>query len=92
MNTHPNRPPLQPILPDPNARPFSTITMDFVVKLLSSKGYDSILIITDHDYTKVVILLPCKEEIGSIEIAKLYLERVFPYTGLPEWVISDRDT
>jgi hypothetical protein len=66
--------------------------MDFIVKLLNSRGYDLILTITDHDCTKAVILLPCKEEMGSLEIAKLYLERVFPYTGLPEQVISDRDT
>jgi hypothetical protein len=57
--THPNKPLLQPIMLQPNARPFSTIAMDFIVKLPSSKGYNSILTLTDHDCTKVVILLPC---------------------------------
>jgi len=91
-NMHPNWPPLQPISPDPQARPFSTIAVDFIVKLLNSKGYDSILTVTDHDCTKAVILLPFKEEMGSLEVTRLYLERVFPFVGLPEKIISDRDT
>ena len=66
--------------------------VDFIVKLLNSKGYDSILTVTDHNCTKVVILLPFKEEMGSLEVARLYLEHVFPFIGLPEKVISDRDT
>lgn len=90
-NTHPNKPPLQPITPDSQAQPFSTISVDFIVKLPESNGYNTILTITDHDCTKSVILLPCREEMGSLEVAKLYLERVFPFTGLPTKVISDRD-
>jgi len=86
---HLNKPSLQPIFPDPQAQPFSTITVDFIVKLPESKGFDSILTITDHNCTKAVILLPCKEEIGSLEVAKLYLERAFPFVGLPEKVILD---
>jgi transposase InsO family protein len=40
---------------------------------------------------KAVILLPCHEESRSKEIAKLFLERAFPFIGLPSRVISDRD-
>jgi len=47
--------------------------------------------ITDHDCTKAVILLPCKESMDSLGVAKLYLEWVFPFVGLPDRVISDRD-
>ena len=47
---------------------------------------------TDHDCTKVVILSPFKEEMGSLKVAQLYLECVFPFVGLPEKIISDRDT
>ena len=66
--------------------------MDFIVKLPVSQGYDSILTITDHDCTKVVILLPCKEMIDAEGIAHLFKERVFPFVGVPKKVISDRDT
>jgi transposase InsO family protein len=48
--------------------------------------------ITDQGCTKAVILLPCKEESGSEDIAKLFLEQAFPFIGLPQHVISDRNT
>jgi len=91
-NTHPNQLPLQPIPPSPQAWPFSTITIDFIVKLPVLKGYNSILTIMGHNCTKAVILLLCCEEISSWEVAKLYLEWVFPLVGLPEQVILDWDT
>jgi len=91
-NTHPNKPPLQPISPEANAQPFQTIAMDFIVKLPTSNGYDSILTITDHDCTKAVILLPCKETIDAPGVAALFKERVFPFVGIPKKVISDRDS
>ena len=89
--THLNRPPIQPITSDKNTRPFAIIAMDFIVKLPPSQGYDSILTVTDHDCTKAVILLPCREEIDLLGFVKLYLERIFPFIGLSERVISDQD-
>ena len=91
VNTYPNMPPLQPIAPEIDAKPFTTIAMDFIIKLPTSNRCDSILTITDHDCTKAVILFPCWEEIDSLKVAKLYLERVFPFVGLLKKVISDRD-
>lgn len=78
-------------MPDVQAWPFSTIAMDFIIKLPVSQGYDSILTIMDHDCTKVVVLLLCKKEIDSLGMAKLYLTHVFPYVGLPKKVILDCD-
>jgi len=65
--------------------------MDFIVKLLVSNGFNTILTITDHDCTKAMILLPCREEIDALGVAKLYLRHMFPIVGLPQRVISDRD-
>ncbi len=65
--------------------------MDFIIKLLVSNGFDTILTITDHNCTKAVILLPCQEEIDTLGVAKLYLKHVFLIVGLPKWVIIDRD-
>ena len=92
MNTHPNSPPLQPFPPDLQARPFSMVAVDFIVKLPISNGYNTILTVTNHDCTKAVILLLCRKDMGSLDITKLYLEQVFPYVGVPEKIISDRDT
>jgi len=65
--------------------------MDLIVKLPSSQGYDSVLTITDHDCTKAVILIPCKEEMNLEQLAELYKDKAFPYTGIPSKIILDRD-
>ena len=87
-----NTPPLQPIIPEEGSAPFFTIAMDFVVKLPESKGSDSILTVTDQGCTKAVILVPCRENMGGEEIAELFKEHIFPYTGIPRKLISNRDT
>ena len=38
-----------------------------------------------------MILLPCKETITILKLAKLYGECVFPHYGLPNKIISDQD-
>src|ERR1700744_3817456 len=85
------RPPLFPITVEPSALPFEMITLDFITKLPISRGYDSILTITDHDCTKATIFLPCHETIDGPGVAALYHRHVFPHFGLPRHVISDRD-
>jgi hypothetical protein len=47
--------------------------------------------VTNHNCTKVVILLHCKEEMDSLGFARLYLERIFPFIDILESVILDRD-
>ena len=83
---------LNPIFAKPKALPFETVAMDFIVKLLLSNGYDSVLMIMDHDCTKAVILIPCNETITVEGVAKLYLEHVFKRVGLPMLFIHDWDT
>jgi Integrase zinc binding domain len=91
VNTHPSRPTLFPITAEPNALPFQTIAVDFIVKLPISDGYDSILTITDHDCSKAAIFLPCNESINAPRVAELYARQVFPDYGIPRKIISDRD-
>ena len=91
VNTHPRKAPLNPITPTTGALPFQTIAMDFIVKLPESAGHDSILTITDHDCTKMLIAIPCRETITAEGVAKLFLQLVFPRFGLPSKIISDRD-
>ena len=91
MNTHPRKAPLNPITPVTGALPFQTISMDFIVKLPESVGYDSILTITDHDCTKMLIAIPCRETITAKGVAELFLRQIFPRFGLPSKIISDRD-
>jgi len=77
VNTRPTKAPLQPIFLIPEAMPFATITLDFITKLPISQGYDSILTITDHDCSKVVILIPCCKEIMAEGVARLLIKYLF---------------
>jgi hypothetical protein len=91
VNTRPTKAPLQPIYPKPEAMPFETVALDFIVKLPVSQGFDSILTITDQGCTKVAIFIPCNEDITAEETAALYIKHIFAHFGLPTKVISDRD-
>jgi hypothetical protein len=91
VNTRPTKAPLQPIYPKPEAQPFETVALDFIVKLPVSQGFDSILTITNQGCTKAAIFIPCNEDITAEETAALYIKHVFTHFGLPTKVISDRD-
>ena len=91
VNTRPQKAPLNPIMPVTEVLPFQTISMDFIVKLPKSAGYNSILTITDHDCMKMLIAMPCRETITAEGVAKLFLRQIFPQFGLPSKIISDRD-
>jgi Integrase zinc binding domain/RNase H-like domain found in reverse transcriptase/Integrase core domain/Chromo (CHRromatin Organisation MOdifier) domain len=78
---------LQPIAPPVN--PFDTITIDFIVKLPESGGYDSILTITDK-VSRAVIFAPGKETWTAVEWADVLLDAVTRRWGVPSTIISDR--
>jgi hypothetical protein len=85
------KPPLFPIKTNPDALPFETIALDFIVKLPESEGYDTILTITNHDCSKAAFFIPCNETIDAEGVAVLYAKTVLPHYRLPRRVISDRD-
>jgi len=91
MITQRNNPPIFPILPPETLDPFKVIGVDLVLKLPISRGFNSILMITNQGSTKGVILLLCWETIGAQELATLYKECAFPYIGLPDHLIMDWD-
>jgi hypothetical protein len=74
-----------------DAKPFSHIAMDLIMGLPKSDGHDAILTIADHGCSRGAIFLPCSTTITGTGIAKLYLENVFQWFGLPKRIISDRD-
>ena len=86
------KPPLYPITTEPDTLPFETIAMDFITKLPKSEGHDMILTITDQACLKATLFLPCKEQIDAEGVAALYAQKVFPHFGIPQKVISNRDT
>ena len=84
------KPPLLIIFSEAYSIPFTSIAMDFIVKLPVSDSYDTILTITDT-FSKASIFLPCNETINAEYTAKLYTTYVLPHYGLPTCTISDRE-
>ena len=83
--------PLNPVTVTPNAMLFKTVNIDFITKLPSANGYDSIMTIVNHNCTKAAVFIPCREQMDALETAKLYATHVFPHYGLPKKIILDRD-
>ena len=80
---------LRPLdIPD---RPWRAITMDHVVKLPTSHGYDAIWVICDR-LTRYAHFIPCNESASASELAWIFLDRVFRHHGMPESIVSDRGT
>src|SRR6266404_3952048 len=90
-NNNKQKAPLHPIFPEAKLL-FETISIDFITKLPEARGYDSIMTVVDHDCTKMATFIPCKESMTSEEVAALYLRKVFSRFGIPNRIISDRDT
>lgn len=76
---------------DPDALPFQTISLNLITQLPSSRGADAILTIIDRGYTRATIFLPCKTMITGEGIAKLYIDHIYRWFGLPDKIISDQD-
>src|SRR5712692_1981683 len=87
----PNRPsiPLTPISPDDDATPFSRVSLDFIMELPNSEGFNTILVVVDHDVTKATIIVPCKTMITVDQTVALYLNHVWKCFRLPHKIISD---
>ena len=84
------KPPPFPITSDPYDTPFTSIAMDFIIKLPLSESYDTILMIMDT-FSKASIFIPCNKSINAKNTAKLYATYVLPHYRLPTCIISDRD-
>jgi hypothetical protein len=78
---------LQP-LPVPQ-RPWSSVSMDFITDLPPSATFDAICVVVDR-LTKMAHFIPCKKSISGEATAKLFLNNIYRYHGLPDDIISDR--
>ena len=68
------------------------VTMDFVTGLpKSSKGNTAIWVVVDR-LTKTAHFVPYKSEITLDEMARLYSKKIIRLHGVPQIIISDRDS
>ena len=75
-------------LPIPS-RPWDSISMDFITKLPSSDGFNSILVVVDR-YSKMTHLIPCLETISSQLLINILFKEIFRLHGFPSSIITDR--
>ncbi|QRV78036.1 integrase core domain protein [Ceratobasidium sp. AG-Ba] len=80
---------LQPI-PIPE-HPFEVVTLDFIMDLPESNGYNAILVIVDK-LTRYAHFIPCTAKINEVETASLFRDHIWAHYGLPRQIISDRDS
>lgn len=78
-------------LPVP-ARPWSSISMDFITNLPSSQGHETILVVVDR-LTKMASFIPCVgTKPNGLYTARLVFDNIFRHHGLPSDIVSDRDS
>ena len=66
--------------------------MDYMLGLPSTKwGNDCVFVVVDH-FSKMVILVACKKNIITESTTKLFFERVWVHFGIPQTIVSDRDS
>ena len=75
-------------LPVPE-KPWQHLSVDFVIGLPVSKGFDAICVFVDR-LTKQLHLPPFHTTISAEGLAELFCDRVFRYHGLPESIVSGR--
>jgi hypothetical protein len=71
------------------AEPWDTISVDFIVELPESHGYDAIMNVVDS-VTKHAHFIPTHTTIMAEGAARLYLREVWKHHGMPRVVLLDR--
>ena len=65
--------------------------MDWITDLPPSHYHDAILVVVGR-LTKMAVFIPTKKSMSAADVAALFLREVVRVHGLPESLISDRDT
>jgi hypothetical protein len=78
-------------LPIPE-KPWESISMDYMSGLSTTKqGNDYVFVVVDR-FSKTTILTACKNNITAADTTKLFFERVWVHFGIPQTIISNRDS
>lgn len=69
--------------------PWKLISMDYIVELPTSNGYNAILVIVDQ-FTKMAYFLPTTTNCTTKETIKHLHNQIFTQHGIPSEIITDR--
>ena len=78
----------------PNAvseKPWQYILVDFITKLLISRGYNSILVVCNR-FSKILHFIMMTEKIMVEGLSRLFRNNVWKLYGLLESMISDKES
>ena len=75
-------------LPVPQRR-WQHLSMDFIVGLPDSSGYNAMLVVVDR-LSKMAHAIPCREDTTTEDLAELFVTHVWQHHGWPESLVSDR--
>lgn len=75
-------------LPIPE-RPWSDVSMDFIVDLPASGGFTTIFVVVDR-LSKMAHFLPMKGTPSALETANIFLKEIIRLHGVPKNIVSDR--
>ena len=68
--------------------PWQSLSMDFIVKLPPSHGYDSIWVVCDR-MTRGAHFISILETMDAPELVCLFLDCMFHYHGFPQAIVHD---
>jgi hypothetical protein len=71
-------------------RPWESCSMDFIVALPKSNGYDAIYVVIDR-LTKQGHFIPTITAVDAPGVAQLFVDNIVRLHGVPSEIISDRD-
>ena len=63
--------------------------MDFIERLPTSKGKDTIMVVVDR-LSKLAHFLSLKHPFTDKKVAKIFVEGVIKFHGMPKSIVSDR--
>ena len=65
--------------------------MDFISEFLKVEGFGPILVVVDR-FSKYAVFIPASSECPVEEAARIFFSNVVKNFGMPEDIVSDRDT
>jgi Integrase zinc binding domain len=70
---------------------FEQVSMDFIITLpVTKEKHDAVMVIVDK-LTKLVMFIPTRTDMDTVETAKKFFNHWYRWFGLPNKIISDRD-
>ena len=70
---------------------WSSVSMDFIVGLPESNGFNSIRVVVDR-LSKMAHYIPTPEEVTSEQVARIFFDKIFKHYGILDSLVSNRGT